>query len=173
MDLLQGKLAAPVMEVVTRREGGLFPKPGEIHLQCSCPDWADLCKHVAATLYGIGARLDQRPELLFLLRGVDHLELIASATRSVTDGLATPASGKDKTLDESSLTEIFGIEIDDAAVVAVPKSTRLKPSGRPPRKETGRSKPSPATKTPIPKTLRAAKKNPASGSTPKKIRKRR
>ena len=123
MDLLQGKLAAPVMEVVTRKDGGLFPRPKEIHLECSCPDYADLCKHVAATLYGVGTRLDERPELLFLLRGVDHLELIASATQSVTEDLAAPVAGKGKTLDAGSLAEIFGIEIDSGTAPAA-KSTR-------------------------------------------------
>ena len=78
LDLLQGKLSGQVMEVVTDRNEGLFPLPGEISLKCSCPDWAVMCKHVAAVLYGVGARLDQKPELLFKLRGVDHEELIAA-----------------------------------------------------------------------------------------------
>src|SRR6266508_1479592 len=59
MELLQGRLSAAVMEIVTRPERGLFPTPREIELDCSCPDWADLCKHVAASLYGVGARLAQ------------------------------------------------------------------------------------------------------------------
>ncbi len=79
VELLQGKLSKSVMEVVTQRGGGLFPKPAEIEMECSCPDWAGMCKHVAAVMYGIGARLDQKPELLFLLRKVDHLELIEGA----------------------------------------------------------------------------------------------
>lgn len=128
MDLLQGRLAAPVMEVVTRRDGGLFPKPKEIHLECSCPDCASLCKHVAATLYGVGARLDEHPELLFVLRGVDHLELIASAADAVTEDLVVSTAGGAVTLDESSLTDIFGIEIAPAAskipaAAKSPKST--------------------------------------------------
>src|SRR5260221_13354325 len=66
------------MERMCRQGDGLFPAPDEIKLSCSCPDWADMCKHVAAALYGIGARLDAKPELLFVLRGVDHLELLAT-----------------------------------------------------------------------------------------------
>src|SRR5438876_485146 len=69
-----------VIEVVTAKDGGLFPKPRQIDKRCSCPDWANLCKHLAAVLYGVGARLDSRPELLFVLRKVDHLELIEEAT---------------------------------------------------------------------------------------------
>lgn len=80
IELLQGKLSAAVMGIVTRPERGLFPSPKEIKMECSCPDWADLCKHLAATLYGVGARLDHNPELLFLLRGVDPSNLISRAS---------------------------------------------------------------------------------------------
>ena len=79
VELLQGRLSDQVMSVVTRHGEGLFPSPREITKSCSCPDWADVCKHVAAVLYGVGARLDRQPELLFLLRGVDHLDLIGAA----------------------------------------------------------------------------------------------
>ena len=61
VELLQGSLSKGVMEIVTRKGSGLFPSPREISLDCSCPDWATMCKHVAATLYGVGARLDHRP----------------------------------------------------------------------------------------------------------------
>lgn len=111
MDLLQGKLSAPVMEIITRHETGLFPKPAEISLDCSCPDRADMCKHVAATLYAVGARLDQSPELLFALRGTDHLELITAAARSVTADATATADGPDALAGEN-LAEVFGIEIE-------------------------------------------------------------
>lgn len=80
LDLLQGRLSERVMRVVTDRDSGLFPAPKELSMDCSCPDWAGMCKHVAAVMYGIGARLDSRPELLYTLRGVDHTELVAAAT---------------------------------------------------------------------------------------------
>jgi uncharacterized Zn finger protein len=105
IELLQGKLSKGVMDVVTAKEGGLFPKPREIKLSCSCPDWAGMCKHVAAVMYGVGARLDHQPELLFRLREVDHLELIESA---VPTAGAKSATGK--TLVESELADVFGIE---------------------------------------------------------------
>ena len=82
VELLQGRLSKSVMEIVTRRDGGLFPSPKEIAMSCTCPDWAGMCKHVAATLYGVGSRLDRQPDLLFTLRRVDHLELIAHAAGS-------------------------------------------------------------------------------------------
>ena len=52
-------------------QGGLFPQPREISFNCSCPDWAMMCKHVAATLYAIGTRLDEEPLLFFTLRGIE------------------------------------------------------------------------------------------------------
>ena len=79
VELLQGSISKGVMEIVTRKGEGLFPSPREISLSCSCPDWATMCKHVAATLYGVGARLDHEPELLFTLRGVDPTEMVEAA----------------------------------------------------------------------------------------------
>src|SRR5207249_10803134 len=76
VELLQGRLSQRVMERICRETQGLFPTPEEIQLSCSCPDWADMCKHVAAVLYGVGARFDHQPELLFRLRAVDEMELI-------------------------------------------------------------------------------------------------
>src|SRR6202034_2630588 len=87
LELLQGRLSTNVMTVVTDRHEGLFPQPSEIKLDCSCPDWAVMCKHVAAVLYGVGARLDTKPELLFILRGVDHEELIAADAAAAASAL--------------------------------------------------------------------------------------
>jgi uncharacterized Zn finger protein len=77
IELLQGRISDEIMQVVTHPLDGLFPHPKEIRFNCNCPDWADMCKHVAAVMYGIGVRLDTQPELLFKLRGVNHEELIA------------------------------------------------------------------------------------------------
>lgn len=107
--LLSGELSPDVLEVLTKRDGGLYPEPGELEFDCSCPDWAKLCKHVAASLYGIGARLDARPELLFTLRGVDETELVSSAARA-TLGARKATAGK-KLLDDKKLGSIFGIEL--------------------------------------------------------------
>lgn len=107
LELLQGKFSRQVMGTVTHRDHGLFPSPGEIKMQCSCPDWAGLCKHLAAVLYGVGARLDQEPELLFKLRGVDHQELITADL----DLTATGSSQRRRVADDD-LAGIFGVEID-------------------------------------------------------------
>jgi uncharacterized Zn finger protein len=122
MDLLQGELSAQVMEVMTRRETGLFPKPTEIELDCSCPDWAEMCKHVAAALYAVGTRLDESPELLFLLRGADHHELISEATKSVVTNGSVSSNGA-ATLADEHLAEVFGIDIESSAALPAPKKT--------------------------------------------------
>jgi uncharacterized Zn finger protein len=113
VELLQGRFEKGVMDRVCREGEGLFPAPEEIKLSCSCPDWADMCKHVAAALYGVGARLDHKPQLLFVLRGVDENELIAGAG----SGLALPkaAPGRAKVLDQGDVAAVFGLEMDDSA----------------------------------------------------------
>jgi uncharacterized Zn finger protein len=114
LELLQGKLSDHIMEVVTDRQEGLFPLPKEISLKCSCPDWAVMCKHVAAVLYGVGARLDTKPELLFTLRGVNHDELIqADAEKAVAKATAR---GKSKRLAAAQIGDVFGIELDSGDV---------------------------------------------------------
>ena len=132
MDLLQGKLSGQVMEIITRRETGLFPRPAEIGLACSCPDWAGMCKHVAATLYAVGARLDESPELLFVLRGADHLELVSEATASVTTGVSTSPDGS-ATLTGENLEEVFGIEIEPTALQAARAAVFKSPKSRTPK----------------------------------------
>jgi hypothetical protein len=108
VELLQGQLSTSVMERITRPGTGLFPSPTEISFSCSCPDSAAMCKHVAATLYGIGARLDSAPELLFGLRKVDAKELIARAGEGGTSVQKLPGAGR--ILDSSILADVFGID---------------------------------------------------------------
>jgi uncharacterized Zn finger protein len=107
VELLQGRLSKAVMERICRPKEGLFPAPAEIKLRCSCPDSATMCKHVAAVLYGIGARLDNQPVLLFRLRGVDEQELLAASGGM---GLTKkPASAK--MLEGADLGELFGLDM--------------------------------------------------------------
>jgi len=113
VELLQGRLDEGVMDRVCREGDGLFPSPREISLSCSCPDWADMCKHVAAALYGVGARLDERPQLLFLLRGVDENDLIARAGQGMTLTKAAPTAAK--VLSDGDVAALFGLEMVQAA----------------------------------------------------------
>lgn len=114
IELLQGKFSRGVMEIITCKERGLFPAPKQIAMDCSCPDGAVMCKHIAAVLYGVGARLDERPELFFQLRNVDHSELITAAgTATVVTRTAKP----DKVLKSTDLSGIFGIDVDPGSSV--------------------------------------------------------
>ena len=128
LELLQGKLSQQVMGVVTDRDRGLFPKPGEIKLDCSCPDWATMCKHVASVLYGVGSRLDDRPESLFLLRGVDTAELIATE-------MALPGdSASDDALADDALAGIFGIDLDTGIDTDISSGDTSPPAPKAPAK---------------------------------------
>ena len=112
LELLAGRLSQGVMVVVTDRDRGIFPLPREIALDCSCPDWAVMCKHVAAVLYGVGARLDERPELLFLLRGVDHEELVSTDLSPATIVVGRP--GGRRRIAQGDLAEVFDIDLLEA-----------------------------------------------------------
>ena len=108
VELLQGHFSTGVMERICREKTGLFPSPREIQLSCSCPDWASMCKHVAAVLYGIGARLDKQPELLFRLHELDEKDLIAKAGAAP---LAKAGALPGKILRSDDLSELFGLDM--------------------------------------------------------------
>lgn len=137
LELLQGKFSDQVMAVVTDRKDGLFPKPDEIELSCSCPDWAVMCKHVAAVMYGVGNRLDSQPELLFVLRDVDAAELIA-AEIALPRGVASAA---EKDIADEQLSAIFGIELDMEAAPDPAQAPAEQPKRRPRGKATGKATP--------------------------------
>jgi uncharacterized Zn finger protein len=145
VELLQGRLAKGVMDRVCREGDGLFPSPTEIKLSCSCPDWADMCKHVAAALYGVGARLDHKPQLLFVLRGVDENELIAGAGQDLT--LTKAAPGAAKMLDDSDVAALFGLEMAEPAHPDPPALAAAKP---PRQRKTGRAVTTAAEKKALP-----------------------
>lgn len=132
LELLQGRLSDEIMAVVTDRKNGLFPQPGEIKYKCNCPDSAGMCKHIAAVMYGIGARLDQRPEFLFLLRGVDHEQLIDAdaAAAEITGG--SSRRNRRRSLAGDSLENVFGVELEPAAApTAAPKKKKKIPPFKP------------------------------------------
>jgi uncharacterized Zn finger protein len=113
VELLQGRFSKGVMARLCEEKTGLFPSPKDIVFTCSCPDWASMCKHVAAVLYGIGARLDHQPELLFMLRKVDQQDLIAKAGSGLSKRPTGPAGAK--VLAGDDLSEMFGIEMAPAS----------------------------------------------------------
>jgi uncharacterized Zn finger protein len=144
VELLRGRFSKGVMERVCRQNQGLFPSPAEIKLSCSCPDWAGMCKHVAAVLYGIGARFDQQPELLFRLREVDEQELIVQAGSALPFGRRQPVTAK--VLGRGDLADVFGLDMAPSAgpepatpkrakaPAATEKKTKRRPGKRAARK---------------------------------------
>ncbi len=166
LELLQGRLSREVMSVVTDRNRGLFPKPGEIRFDCTCPDWASMCKHVASVLYGVGSRLDDRPESLFLLRGVDTEELIATEMTLPGD------SATDDVLADDALAGIFGIDLDtggdtDSATGDAPPPATKAPARR--RKQAGRrAAPAPERQAPPAARTRKRPVSTVSAARPRK-----
>ena len=130
LELLQGKLSDQVMQIVTDRKEGLFPLPSEISFRCDCPDWAVMCKHVAAVLYGVGARLDASPELLFTLRGVDHEELIAADAEAAVSAATTSGKSKNACTRATCRTS--------SASILIPATRRTRSPNRHPRNPKGR-----------------------------------
>ncbi|MDI9335259.1 MAG: SWIM zinc finger family protein [Cytophagales bacterium] len=122
IELLQGKLSKAVMERICTPTTGLFPEPSEMAFDCSCPDWAGMCKHVAAVLYGVGARLDQQPELLFTLRHVEAKDLVAQA--SAAKPKAAVGTKSKKVMADADLADVFGLDI--AAPIAEPPVRKIK-----------------------------------------------
>jgi DNA-binding transcriptional regulator YiaG len=121
LELLQGKISRQVMEIMCDRSTGIFPSPSEIAFDCSCPDAASMCKHVAAALYGAGRRLDTEPELLFLLRGVNAEDLIPA-------GLDFTRNAPPDSLQGSDLGALFGIDLEEGAPSAPTPDPALDPA---------------------------------------------
>ncbi len=159
LELLQGKLSESVMGIVTDQKTGLFPTPREIRFSCDCPDYASMCKHIAAVLYGVGAKLDHQPELLFTLRAVDHQELI-TADVAVAD--STPKKGGRRRIASDALGDVFGIDIADDTPEPHRPAARAKKAAKKAAKKTARKAAKKTTKKAAKKTAKkkAGKKAP-------------
>ena len=155
VELLQGRFSKAVMDRICRQQSGLFPSPREIEFSCSCPDFASMCKHVAAVLYGVGVRLDEQPELLFRLRDVSESDLIASADAGMPLSKRRPS--KARVLEGADLSQLFGLQLGGSDVDESGRTTSEGPSRRP-----GRSR-----------VAAARKKTAAVRSAAKKTKKRR
>ena len=156
IELLRGSISKGVMEIVTRKGEGLFPSPREISLRCSCPDWATMCKHVAATLYGVGARLDHEPELLFTLRGVDPTEMVEAA---VDQPPTIRKSRRGRVLETDELSSVFGVDIDMDEASSEDVSAPTKPAKK--AKRTSQSRKKSATRINKKTKAKPAAKKPA------------
>lgn len=135
-ELINGSFPKGIGEIFTHRDAGMFPSPKEIAFNCSCPDWAGMCKHVAATLYGIGIRLDESPDLFFRMRNVEMGDLVRQAITDHKEKLLARAAGKSsRIIDEADLSATFGIELEqDIATVSSVSSADTIPSLPPSKK---------------------------------------
>ena len=145
-ELLAGQFPKALADVFTAQGKGLFPTPTEIGFSCSCPDWASMCKHVAAALYGIGARFDEDPSLFFSLRNRDISDLISTAVAEGTRTLLDRAERKsDRVLDDADLSDVFGIDMDEPeAESALKVKPAPKPKKAPAKKPAAEKQPSKA-----------------------------
>lgn len=125
--LLEGKFSESLEEIFTNHKTGLFPSPSEICFRCNCPDWADMCKHIAAVLYGIAVRLDANPNLFFTLRDVKVDDLIAKVIKEKKLDFLNKAKKKTaRVISDSNLESLFGIEIDKINPLVIPTKRKAK-----------------------------------------------
>ena len=130
-DLLAGKIPEDLQEIFMVQGKGLFPTPAEITFDCSCPDWASMCKHVAAALYGVGARLDDDPALFFTLRQAEVDDLISQAVQSKTSSIIGKiTTGNSKIIADDKLSDLFGLDMDDLPPVKAVKKTKARAKKR-------------------------------------------
>ncbi len=133
VDLLGGQLSDELMKIVTDGKTGLFPEPDHLEMDCSCPDGAVLCKHLAAALYGIGVRLDSDPKLLFALRGLDPEELVTKAVKAKVVG-AVSGKGKKageaagRVIEADAFGDVFGIDVETEVGTETSVKPRVKKS---------------------------------------------
>ncbi|MGF9761614.1 SWIM zinc finger family protein [Microvirga sp. 0TCS3.31] len=139
IELLQGRFSKGVMERICRQDRGLFPKPSDIRFSCTCPDGASMCKHVAAVLYGVGARLDEAPELLFRLRAVDEKDLVADLDAALPISNRLLDTGK--VLETDDISALFGLDMAEPGD-AIPSSDAM-PAAPEPVARAGQKRTSP------------------------------
>jgi uncharacterized Zn finger protein len=157
-ELLEGNFPKALSDIFMAKGEGLFPSSDEIKLSCSCPDWASMCKHVAATLYGIGVRLDENPMLFFTLRNVDVHGLISQTVDDHTQKLLKIAENKSaRVLDNLDLEEMFGIDLEGTP--EIPKKKKPLPIARSSAKNRPQHN---TTKTKNERTTAPKKKRPTS-----------
>lgn len=182
--LLTGEFPIDLKNDFFKQTSGLFPSPKEIKLDCTCPDWAEMCKHVAAALYGTAVRLDEKPELFFMLRGVDVNSFIGKAVKEAGRTIAKKAAGKSaRTLavNTGEMEALFGISLettDNKPEPVIKKTGKTAPKKKPvatKKKETGVKK-EPAVKAKtlskksgsVKKVSVAVKKNAVKKTVPNK-----
>ncbi len=179
-ELLSGKFPKALNAIFTSHGNGLFPSPKEIDFSCSCPDWANMCKHVAATLYGVGARLDKDPNLFFALRKIEINDLISETVKGKAKELLAKAKKKSsRIIEDQDLSSVFGIELDsvskpakkvNAKVATKEKTTKAKKSPPKAKKASVKTKKL-SVKKPVKKVAKSVSKTNTKRATTKVIKK--
>ena len=124
-ELLAGNFPKALGEIFICKDSGMFPAPLEIKFDCSCPDWADMCKHVAAVLYGVGVRLDEDPKLFFRLRDAGIDELIKQAVAGKVEKLLEKAGRKSgRIIEDKDIASVFGIDIEEQPAIVKNKTAK-------------------------------------------------
>lgn len=124
-ELLAGNFPKALGEIFICKDSGMFPAPIELKFDCSCPDWADMCKHVAAVLYGVGVRLDEDPKLFFRLRDAGIDELIKQAVAGKVEKLLEKAGRKSgRIIEDKDIASVFGIDIEEQPAIVKNKTAK-------------------------------------------------
>lgn len=174
-ELLGGSFPQALKDVFFAEKTGLFPSPREIKFDCSCPDWASMCKHVAAVLYGIGNRLDQAPEMLFTLRQVTVDELISQTVKATSRSLlerAGTVSGED-VLSDADLEDVFGIEMGEIESAPASAASAAKPAAKPATADSAPARQGRAKRTPQRKSAPVAEPEPVASAKVAKNKKKK
>ncbi len=148
-DLLDGKLPESMANILTNQKQGIFPSPDEIEFDCSCPDWAYMCKHVAATLYGVGTRLDHDPAMFFSLRGIKMDDLVSEAIQAQASQLIEKSKTKKskRIIQNADLSSQFGIDFDGSDLPGSKLKSTSKPKSKIKPKSKSKSKSKPQLKS--------------------------
>ncbi len=108
--LLTGDFSEELLELFQDKSYGLFPSPDEISFRCDCPDVANICKHVAATLYAIGTKFDDDPMFFFELRQIESENLIQKSVEKKLENMLEHVGKKtSRTMDASKISDVFGL----------------------------------------------------------------
>jgi len=165
--MLSGEFPAELKEAFLQKDTGLFPAPGEIEFSCSCPDWASLCKHVAAALYGTAVRLDEKPELFFTLRGMKMDDFIGHAIRRERTKMLRKASVKSARVieaKEADISKLFGIDLEDGETPDRPAPAAAAPPTARGKKTSKKTVRKPPRRAPAAKPGKMSKKDKGDGS---------
>lgn|GEM_PF-1338700 len=110
--LLAAEFSPSFIEKITNLESGMFPMPSDVSIHCTCPDYATVCKHVAATLYAVGVRLDERPELFFTLRAINGEDFFRATAEEIKTEIEHITN--ENKINATELSDLFGIDLMDS-----------------------------------------------------------